>query len=255
MRGDALALFNHVEIETASMCNRKCPMCLRQTIPEKGLIQPWHERHLMPYETIMQIFAELAGLDYNGTIYFSHYNEPLLDKRLPQIAMLAREMVPNAALGLYTNGDLMTAEMAGRLDGVLHWLVYASYDELTRPEREAWMKRHFDVTPVEVTHGVHIMTHFYPGAEEQAAAFLQHVCIEPVRRLILNHKGDMLLCCSDVVGRFDLGRFPDMTLAELWNSPKHVQIVRDLLNFGGRDKYDYCRACPRAGVTLNAEQQ
>ena len=172
-----LALFNHVEIEASSMCNRKCPTCLRQTIPEKHLIQPWHETHLMPMETITAIFSELAELDYSGTIYLNHYNEPLLDKRLPQIAMLAREMVPRAAIGLHTNGDLMTAEMAGRLDGVLHWLVYASYDERIRPEREAWMKRHFDVTPVEVTHGVHMMTHFYPGSEERAAVFIQHFFI------------------------------------------------------------------------------
>jgi MoaA/NifB/PqqE/SkfB family radical SAM enzyme len=246
-------MFAHIEIETASMCNRKCETCLRQNIPDKALIQPWHERHLMPMETITAVFAELGEIAYDGNIYLNHYNEPLLDPRLPQIAKLARQMVPNAALCLHTNGDLMTAEMAGKLDGVLHWLVFSAYDDKDRDEREARMARLFDVTPVDMTHGVHMMTHFYPGAEERAAEFLHHACIEPMRRLILNHRGQMLLCCSDVVGRFDLGTFPERSLVELWNSPKHIEIILNLSELGGREKYEYCRACPRSGWVDHAE--
>lgn len=249
-------MFAHIEIETASMCNRKCATCLRQNIPEKHLIQPWHERHLMPWETIARIFAELGELSYTGNIYLNHYNEPLMDERLPEIAAMARQVVPKAAICMHTNGDLMTAERAGQLDGLFHWIVFSAYDDRNRAEREAWMRRHFKTTPVNMTGGVHMMTHFYPGAEERAVEFLQHACMEPLRRMILNHRGEMLLCCSDVVGRFDLGTFPERSLIELWNSPKHTEIILNLSEFGGREKYAYCRACPLSGwIPEDADQQ
>ena len=243
----SIPMFTHVEIETASMCNRKCPTCMRQTVPDKERSRSWHERNLMPFENITRAFAELGAMQFTGEICLNHYNEPLMDDRLPGIAAAARKLVPGAVISMHTNGDLMTAELAGRLDGVFHRIVYAAYSSQNRDEREQWMLRQFTATYIVLTRGEHMMTHFYPGAEERAAEFIEHACFEPTRRLILNHKGEMLLCCSDVFGYFDLGRFPKRTLTQLWNDPKHIDMVLALMQPGGRKGYEHCRICPRMG--------
>ena len=53
------------------------------------------------------MFEELGELKYKGRIAFYIYNEPLRDKRILSILMLAREMVPKSILMISTNADYM----------------------------------------------------------------------------------------------------------------------------------------------------
>ena len=64
-------------------------------------------------------------------------------------------------------------------------------------------------------------------------------------RMIVDYRGEMLMCCDDIVGLFNLGNVRDHTVEELWNSPKHVEIMATLAVPGGREAYGYCRTCPR----------
>jgi hypothetical protein len=53
----------------------------------------------------------------------------------------------------------------------------------------------------------------------------------------------MANCCEDIHGAFGLGNVFQQSLAQLWYSERHQQIVKDLVA-GKREKYSLCRNCP-----------
>ena len=55
----------------------------------------------------------------------------------------------------------------------------------------------------------------------QAAGF----CAEPFTRLALQADGGLFPCCSDFGRLAPLGRFPEVSLAEVWNSPEALRLT------------------------------
>jgi len=92
----------------------------------------------------------------------------------------------------------------------------------------------------------HIATHFSPAFDVKTliSENIDHPCREPELHCIINHKGQYLLCCDDVIGNFDLGTFPEVGLKEYWYG-KRMEIEKTLINVGGRRNYSYCSTCPR----------
>ena len=73
--------------------------------------------------------------------------------------------------------------------------------------------------------------------------FTNAPCHRPLIRMIIQHDGDMVLCCEDTYSAFNLGNVSHDSLKELWYSQHHVQVIEDLLA-GRREKYPLCRNCP-----------
>ena len=143
----------------------------------------------------------------------------------------------------------MTAAIAAELDGILDRLVVALYmDEPIKSERGRWIEQLFKTTTLQFTGGVHVPTHFSPLFDVRALARQHgdHPCSEPQRRMIVNHRGDMLLCCDDLIGHFDLGNVRERSLEDLWFSERHQTLVRSLQQRGGRAIHSHCLSCPRA---------
>jgi radical SAM protein with 4Fe4S-binding SPASM domain len=72
-----------------------------------------------------------------------------------------------------------------------------------------------------------------------------HPCGEPLRRLIINHRGDMLLCYDDLAGHFRLGNIRDHTVEQLWFGDRHQDLVLALQAPDGRWCHPHCMSCPR----------
>lgn len=243
-------MFTYVELETASMCNRRCKLCIRQSHPDQEAMQPWHEHNLMPMETIHAVFAELGGMGFRGIINLSHFNEPLMDKRMPRIVADCKRMVPHSAVTLFSNGDPLTADLAHMLNGVLDQAVFALYDTdpVAKAERQEQIEKMFPATLTRFTNGIHYLTHWQIESYKTAVDHIEEPCSEPMSRLILNHRGEMMLCCEDLPGHFNLGSFPEKSLVELWNSHDHIAICETLAHsFSGRRFYPLCRSCPGRG--------
>jgi hypothetical protein len=243
-------LFTYVELETASMCNRRCPTCIRQSHPDQESMRPWHEHNLMPIETIHAVFAELGGMGFRGIVNLSHFNEPLLDTRMPRIVADCKQMVPHAGITLFSNGDLLTPDFAHMLNGIVDQMVIALYDAdpAVKAARQDHIEKMMPATILRFTDGIHYLTHWQAESFKVAVDNIEQPCNEPMIRLTLNHRGEMMLCCEDIPGHFNLGSFPDKTLVELWNSHEHVAICDTLAHsFAGRRFYPLCRSCPRKG--------
>ena len=62
--------------------------------------------------------------------------------------------------------------------------------------------------------------------------------------MYINHLGNMLMCCSDLIGHFNLGNIKEFTLQELWYSEKHQNLLKSLTHSDSRRQYSHCSICP-----------
>lgn len=244
----SVRLFNFLDFETISTCNRVCPTCMRNSIPDRAAVAPWFERHYLDEEVILDALDQAKAMGFAGGVCLSHYNEPLMDERLPEIAAKVRAVGGFSRIFLNSNGDFLTEDLAASLDGVLDRIIITLYmDEPVKSQRAKWMETLFHKTELHlITMSEHIATHYSPKfdvvrlARENAG----RPCGEPAMRVIINHRRQYLLCCDDVIGVFGLGTFPEVPLAEHWNG-QHAAIQRQLAVAGGRSRHAHCMSCPR----------
>ena len=254
-----MELFNHLIIETAGACNRTCGSCLRQTHPKReGTVIPLlrtvqHKpgrSELMPQELFVKIVGEAAELGFKGRVTLQFFNEPLLDERLVDLAEHVRVMLPQSPLWMCSNMDLMTKELAARLDGVLNRINVALYMPADKQSaRERLLRSWFSKTNLFFTQGVHVVTHHSPSEQlsELISKVIDQTCRHYNRMLIVNWDGSISHCCEDVAAEFALGNLADMSVSDFWFGERNKHLVSTLSQPGGRREFDYCSSCPREG--------
>lgn len=243
-----MSLPRYLDFETISTCNRVCPTCIRNSHPNREAVASWFEPHLLDEAVVYAALDQAAAWNFRGGVCLSHYNEPLMDERIPAIAARVRAYNLFSPIFLNTNGDFITEDLAASLDGVLDRIIITLYmDEPVKSKRAAWLQGLFRTTDAQVlTMSEHIPTHFSPKfpVEDLAKRYRGAACHEPAIRIIINHRSQYLLCCEDVIGNFDLGTFPEKSLEEHWNG-RHSAIQAMLGQPGGRSWHNYCLTCPR----------
>jgi len=241
-------LFKYLDLETVSICNRHCPTCIRNSHPNKEATSSWFEYNLLPMETIVEALNQCSDLGFTGGVCLSHYNEPLKDERIAEIARIVKAYEQFHPIYLHTNGDFLTEALANSLDGVLDKILVSLYmSEPKKSERAEWVKSLFHTTyATPLTASWHIATHFSPKFDVKALAESHRgrACPEADIRVIINHRSQFLLCCDDFIGNFNLGYFPETSIKDYWFG-KRLTIAKDLREAGGRNKYSYCITCPR----------
>jgi|SRR3972149_864951 len=242
-----MILFN-LDFETVSTCNRTCPTCIRNSHPDREIAAPWFAPNYLPEKVIYDAIAEAQEMPlFGGVVCLNHYNEPLTDERITDIAKTIKEKFKLNELYLHTNGDFMTEEIAKNFDGVLDRIVVTFYmDNPIKEQRNLWVKSLFKKTNVvTITDSVHVPTHYSPGypVKELAEKYKTRPCTEPSMRIVINHRRQYLLCCDDFNGNFGLGTYPEIHLADHWE--QKMKIQDNLLVSGGRLKYHHCETCPR----------
>jgi hypothetical protein len=217
-------IFKFIDFETISSCNRICPTCIRNSHPERDKVQSWFESNYLPIDTIKLALDQCVELGFTGYNRF----DPIF---------------------LNSNGDFLTEELAQSLDGVLDRMLIALYmDEPKKSERARWIESIFHTTDaIPLTQADHIPTHFSPkfNVQELAKRYSGRRCGEADIRVIINHRSQYLLCCDDVVGNFDLGYFPEISIKDMWFGERRTTIANNLKEDGGRHKHPYCATCPR----------
>jgi molybdenum cofactor biosynthesis enzyme MoaA len=116
-------LFRFLDLETISSCNRTCPTCIRNSHPDKKAISSWFEVNYLPLEVITEALDQCVALGFTGGVCLSHYNEPLMDERIAEIAALAKSYGQFSEVFMNSNGDFLTEELAKDLDGHLDKII------------------------------------------------------------------------------------------------------------------------------------
>lgn len=246
-----MRLFDELNIETQSTCNRTCPTCLRQSYPAKAALIERFAVRQMPDALVYSLLEQAAALDFHGRICMQHFNEPLQDARIAAFGRYAKSLdVFTGGVYLNTNGDYLTQERAAELDGAFDWLNVALYGG-NKAQRAARYTDWFRETSLTFTAGEHVVSHFSPFTNLQTeitAAQMQPCERECQMRCIIGYDGRMMLCCEDIGAEYGLGNAHDTPLADLWFGARHTAILETLQQPGGRLAYDYCRICPRTNT-------
>jgi hypothetical protein len=227
-------------LETSSICNRVCPTCIRNSNPDKEAMRSWFDPNFMSMDVINEVIRQYKEQGFTSRVCLCFYNEPLMDPRIVDIAMLFKEGGVEHVY-LVTNGDFLTKCLAKQLDGLLSRItVSLYYDRKIRNKKKNGIRSMFKKTKVWIK-GQHINNHYNGVPLKNAECKSQRIST----RLIINHRQQYLMCCDDLTGMFDLGTFPEISLKDFWFGEKRTKIRNDLLVPGGRNKYEYCSICPR----------
>ncbi|HEY3305033.1 MAG TPA: radical SAM/SPASM domain-containing protein [Candidatus Binatia bacterium] len=258
-----IPLFERMQIESQSNCNRSCWFCPRtydrtgKYLDEKGNAI----LNQMPTEKILDLLNQAQAMGFTGRVGFYHYSEPLLDKRNILLAQEARKrgMKPY----LHTNGDVLKHDdaLCEKVKRAYGLIVVGLYDYKTNEEldqaKEYWQKRlagsNLKFSPIGLSGGrtaysMGVPKALVPSDSRMAVpdiTFTNAPCHRPLIRMIVQYDGEMCNCCEDTHGAFKLGNVYQNSLEELWFSDQHAELVKDLIE-GRREKYDLCGNCPLA---------
>lgn len=269
---------NHVDIETSSACDMRCPMCYTVTPEFKKLVKP----KLMDFELFKKIVDECAA---NGvySIRVSLRGEPFLHPRIVDMIRYAKESgIPEVAS--LTNMLKLTPERFAELVDIgMDWLTVSfdgmgeTYDRIRKPAKfdEAVEKlrefkrikeRKGSVKPVVKIQSVWTYIQDDPQAfydlfgpivdevasnpeidfnvdESQIEYLEDFTCPTLWQRLVIGADGRVLMCINDEYTKHSIGDLNEQSIRQVWNG-KALAAVREIHRRGaGYKELEPCKTC------------
>lgn len=272
-------LFNTINIETCSTCNRKCEFC--------GNAYFKRPDELMEEKTINKIIKDLSNLKYSGRIEFQSYNEPMRDKRLSNIVETTRKLIPKSCIMFNTNGDYIKSkeDIKKFYDSGLNQMEINIYDK----KKDHMFKILEYCYQLKDEIGLELGGHVYKHTKKKIidvvdksdylktgnvsvfnidkkdkkynllgnnGGFLRDKlknfepknldkgCTMVFRKATINWKGDMVVCCNNFEGNVLFGNVLNNTIEECWNSDL-AHIYRLHLQNKQRKYLTLCKVCNR----------
>lgn len=233
-------LFNSVEIETTTICNRKCDYCPNSTVGRP--------RGFMDEKLFYKIIDELSALEYSGRISPHFYGEPLMDKRIVGFVGYMRKKLPAAHIKLFTNGDLLTYDLFNELsDAGVDIFRIAQHSEkpsetitdtLNRLDKETVKNR---IEYVKYHNNKNILMNRGGLIRTYGHKFFKKTDCELASGLTIDYLGNCVLCCNDYLSRYVFGNLKNESIMDVWNK-KGYKIIRSKIECGIWP-YDICRVC------------
>lgn len=232
-----LNLFNSTNIETYAYCNRRCSFCFNnERFPKRDL-------GVMGWSTWKKIIDELSNIRFAGRISPHFYGEPLLDKRLPKLISYARKRCPYSYIMFDSNGDFLTEELLLELiKNGLDRIAITNYDNFEKSVLVGLSRKYFTHVSYIGYRDMHLVNRAGMIFDEKKHSFVNKPCLRPSTQLVINWKGNVLLCCNDYYEKHIFGNVKDKPILEIWNSEKFKRY-RELLRKGYREKIDICKDC------------
>ncbi len=232
--------FSQIEIETNSLCNRKCAICPRSTMGK--------EEGDMDMEIIRNILTQLKHMKFRGRIAPVFYNEPTLDSRLEKIISEMRGMLPRATIFLYTNGSLATADLFETLSAAgVDVFVVSQYEKNVPRDGARILSLMRELSPrtrkkvrYRVLHDVDILSN-RGGLVTVTHHQKKKRCFRASTNCVIDFKGNVLLCCDDFTSHYILGNIHKESLEMIWNSKQAREIRKKLRK--GIFENEMCRNC------------
>lgn len=279
---DIVANFpSHLDIETASACQMRCPMCYTTYMDEslKGV---------MKYELYTKLVDEAALLGVYS-IKLSWRGEPLLNKNIVQMVKYAKSKGIREVAFL-SNAELLTKEMAEALvDAGLDWLSISAdgtgeiYNEIRRPaifeetlERVAYMKQYRDskgltrpllrvqsiMSAVEnnpeefkkawanVVDRMNIIADETRDFNEKDLQFDRYfVCSKPWQRMTIAYDGRAHQCISDYSAKKIIGDSNETSLYDIWHGSKNEAVREAFRQHNYLEENPACSICSYGVIT------
>lgn len=244
-----LTMFYGVDIETTTICNRKCSFC-----PNKFGKRP---REKMKEKCFYKIIKDLGTINYNRRISLHLYGEPLLDQRICKFIKYTRKKCPESFIFINSNGDYLTCKLFERLMKAGMDLLYITqYDDKMNKnirtvlswlnKKKRWWRKNIYV---RVKNN---FTDNRGGLLPEMVNIkkpLRANCPRPRTKLAINWQGKVLLCCDDYFGKVIMGDANKQSLMEIWNG-RRFKLFRKYLRKKRRDRISICKSCSFKGGNL-----
>jgi 2-deoxy-scyllo-inosamine dehydrogenase (SAM-dependent) len=238
-----------VAVETISRCNRKCGYC---PMGSKEFLQSRQTR-IMSDETYEEIVDNLESIPrlggkkgFNGALILNDYGEPMLDPKFVARAKYARQHLPDARIGLFSNGDYFSEEKYNQLkDAGVNTIVLTPHDGIFRKELTDIYEKHKQDGILRLNKP---LTQFQNRGGKVAIPKEKLIapdkrCISPTYSVVFATDGQIAICCNDATMETSQGNINDTPLMEVWDDP-HYKELRDSLRHGNLDKIpDICKRC------------
>ncbi len=254
-----LPLPTEIEISESGICNRKCSFCPRS---DPDFV---HKKEFISNKLHLKLCNELHALNYKGTIRYSGFVEPMLDKNIFNLIKMARNKLPHSNIELVTNGDVLNLSRLKKLfTNGLNKILISAYDG----KKEADLLEKLCITAKLKTEQF-IVRHRYlhesqdfgitlsnrsgsmQNAEYKIASLkepLKKPCFIPTYTFFLDYQGDVLICPHDWGKKIILGNLNNQLFSEIWFSQKAMKI-RKMLNNANRN-FTPCNVCDVDGTLM-----
>lgn len=257
--GSSLPLPTEIEISESGTCNRTCSFCPRSAldfIDKKEFISnQLHEK----------LCRELNEFNYKGTIRYSGFVEPLLDKNIYNLIKMARSYLPLSNIEVVTNGDPLNLKRLKKLfENGLNKILISSYDgkEESQKFKELCIDANLNEKQFIVRHryyskdqdfGITLSNRAGQMANakfkiEPLKETLKKPCYIPSYTFFLDYQGDVLMCPHDWGKKIVLGDLKKDKLIDIWFSKKFMSI-RKMLNKSNRN-FEPCNVCDVDGTLM-----
>lgn len=273
----------HVDIETSSLCQLKCPMCYTTTDYYRERVT----KRLMDFSLFTRVIDECR--QYNlYSVRFSWRGEPLLHPRILDMLKYAKD-AGIQEVSFLSNGEHLSPEIIdGLITHKLDWItvsfdgLYDTYEEYRKPlkfeetvaklkllqrrkkelgipkpvlkvqtvwdaiadDPDAYFRFMSDIAD-EIAFNPVKDKHYYK--EFDITHYKpDYVCPRIWQRMYVSSSGNIGCCLSDVYEDYTLGNIQDMTLYDAWHSPK-FENMRQRHRASQRFDFSICRRC-QAGL-------
>lgn len=227
--------FTNVVIETSTYCNRTCYYCPNSTNKTP--------KEFMDDGLFKKAVDRLREAKFDGILTFSFYNEPLLDKRLPDLVRCVKANLPKCIVRIFSNGDFLSTKLADELveAGAADFII-----TIHNKKQEPFLKH---IKPVVDKYPHHIVIQSLHGqalynrggtVDVENNDMAKKGCLF-LTQLVIDYRGNVLLCCNDYHRKYIFGNINDKNLEEIWKSKKFQKIHSDLRK--GVTSLAICKDC------------
>jgi hypothetical protein len=208
-----------VEIENHSFCNRTCWFCPNSFLDRKSGVK------LAPPELLEKVLRDLKSIDYDRTLVWSRYHEPLGHESIYENLAKARRELPRAILAMVSNGDYLNKERVQKLaDAGLNRMMLDLYLPDGKEEDDAEFEKAFQkflertgLTPKQMgeryyrlegsSTEISLMSPVYRKENISTRGGLLKIpkaqqyhrtaaCLVPIRQVVIDYNGKGMLCCQ-----------------------------------------------------------
>ncbi len=257
--GKLLPLPTEIEISESGTCNRTCSFCPRS---DENFID---KKEFIDTSLHLKMCVELKEHNYKGTIRYSGFVEPLLDKNIFNLIIMTRKYLPSSNIEMVTNGDVLNLSRLKKLfTSGLNKLLISAYDGKVEADKledlciqgnlktNQYIVRHRYLSE-ENDFGITLSNRsgLMDNAEFKIKSLsepLKNPCYIPSYTFFLDYQGDVLMCPHDWGKKIILGNLKTEKLTDIWFSKKSMRI-RKMLNQSNRN-FKPCNVCDVVGTFM-----
>jgi len=225
-------IFEEIEFETLSYCNRKCEYCPNATWERFGA----EKQFFMAEDVFKTLIQQLKDLGFCGQIAPHLYGEPMSDPRLLKWVVHMRQQLPKCRIKIVTNGDYLDkTSFNSMIDaGVDVFFISKHSKQLKKKCREVLNSLSHEEFKKHI-----VFNDFYNDYYEEQSLLNNRggdvelknetqkkppVNCAYVTYPVINTHGDMIICCQDFHSKYIFGNIMERHLGDIWYDPNNMRV-------------------------------